>query len=225
MTDPEAIARVTAALGAAEPPVVADGHHRLAALDRLAGSGWTRALVLLVDVGRSDLRVGTIHRVVAGLDLATVTATAGAHVRPLPPESVADYLAAAEGGHLRWVAADRSAVVGLDLSLEAVHALGPADAGATGSCAGVARETCHLHSHLLPSWRVPESAVSYVHDWIQARAHAGARGGVALRTNAPALDQVLRGARAGRLLPHKATSIGPKPRIGLLMLPRTSPSA
>ncbi len=225
LTDPESIARVVSALGATEPPVVADGHHRLAALDSVVSSGWNRALVLLVDVRRSDLRVGTIHRVVAGLDLATVTATAGAHVQPLGPGSVADYLTSAEPGHLRWVAADLSVVIGLDLPLEAVHALRTADAGGAASCAGVARETCHLHSHLLPSWRVPDSAVSYVHDWDQARAHAGGRGGVALRTCAPALDEVVRGARSGRLLPHKATSIGPKPRIGLLMLPRTAPSS
>ncbi len=43
-------------------------------------------------------------------------------------------------------------------------------------------------------------------------------GGLAVESSAPRLDEVMTAARAGTLLPHKATSIAPKPRAGLLML-------
>jgi hypothetical protein len=47
---------------------------------------------------------------------------------------------------------------------------------------------------------------------------AAATEGLAVESHAPGLDDVMAAARAGLLLPRKATSVAPKPRTGLLML-------
>lgn len=215
ITSPDLTAAIHSAVAAAPPPVVADGHHRLAALDGLPADGWTRAMVLLVDAARSDLSVGTVHRVVPGLELAHAATALGGQQTPVAGGAEDFWLSAAPPGHLRWVLADQDRQLGVDLTVEAVHALRPT---AGGGCAPIALDTCHLHSHLLPALGVGETALGYAHDWAQARGTAATRAGFAVRTSAPKLSDVLTAARSGHLLPHKATSIGPKPRIGLLML-------
>ncbi len=217
LTDPARVAAVTAVVADAAPPIVADGHHRLAALDLVHAESASpgRAMVLVVDVATSDLTVGAVHRVLPGLDLDQVARVSGSTPDPVRTGDETHWIGGAEPGHLRWVLADANRLVGLDLTERTVHALRP---GWVGDCSPVARDTCHLHSHLLPAWGVPESAVGYVHGWDRARAAAGAIRGLAVRSAAPLLAEVLGAARAGHLLPHKATSIGPKPRIGMLML-------
>ncbi|CAN5693002.1 DUF1015 domain-containing protein [soil metagenome] len=196
-------------------PVVADGHHRVAALDRLAQRGWVDGMVLIVDTATSDLSLTSVHRVVPGLRRATVV-TAGAQLVELPEGTEAAWLASPGPDHLRWVLADESTLVGLDMSLQAARATNPA---ATRCSTPVALDACHLHSHLFDAWRVDERRVDYVHDWQEARRRAGARNGLAVRIAAPQLSRIIDVARDGHLLPPKATSIGPKPRVGMLMLP------
>ncbi|CAN5881342.1 DUF1015 domain-containing protein [soil metagenome] len=206
-------------LASAAAPVVADGHHRLAALDGLVGRGWSEAMVLVIDTATSDLTMGSVHRVVPGVDLDQVGATSGAQLTAIGAGTEADWLAAVPAGHLRWVLGDAAVLAGLDLTVEATRAARPT----APSCGSpVALDTCHLHSHLLPAWQVDEQDVGYVHDWPRAKRLASARHGLAVRTAAPALSDVVDVARGGHLLPHKATSIGPKPRIGMLMLPAFS---
>ncbi len=215
IADPDRQATIRAALTAAGPTVVADGHHRLAALDGLVGSGWSEAMVLVVDTSASDLTVGTVHRVVPGLGPDAAAERVGAQTTALTDGSEDGWLAAADPGHVRWVLADRSITRGLDLTVTAARAL---EVAGPGCSATAALDTCLLHSHLLPAWAVDEQQVDFVHDWEQARAIASARGGVAVRTSAPRLAEIIKAARSGHLLPQKSTSIGPKPRLGLLML-------
>ena len=85
-------------------------------------------------------------------------------------------------------------------------------------CGRVARDVCYLHSSLLPSWGVAGDAVHYAHSWAVGAGPSGGQAGLAVASSAPRLDEVMTAARAGTLLPHKATSIAPKPRAGLLML-------
>lgn len=227
LQDPELVAAVTAALRAGPAPVIADGHHRLAALDALAAehrdgqSGISHALVLVVDVGASDLVVRTVNRVVPDLDVDRVIATTGSRLEPVGAGQEAEYLRTAAPGQLRFVLADGSRLLGLDVALAVVHALHP---GAAATCSPVARDTCHLHSHLLPAWGVPEAGLRYVHSWERARRTAADVGGLAIGTSSPRMADVLGAAWSGHLLPHKATSIGPKPRIGLLNLSRDGAS-
>lgn len=223
LTDPVVQTGVRRALDAAGPPVVADGHHRMAALDGVADAAWATALVLVVDTSRSDLSVGSVHRVIPGLDMARVRRSLGSELPNLPAGTEAGWLSTPDDGHLRWVLGDESQVLGLDLPIEIVHAMA-VDGSRTGNdcCGPVARDTCHLHSHLLPAWGIDPDSLGYVHDWGHARRRATQRQGLAVRTSAPSLVEVVAAARAGLLLPQKATSIGPKPRIGLVLLPAGS---
>ena len=209
--DAEELAQVNAALDG-QALVVADGHHRFRVLSDL-GRG-TRAFVLVVDVRRSELAVGPIPRVVDGLGWETVTATPGAAFVDIVDTDRLGYLEDAPQGSLRWVVGDRTRLVGMELSVDASTSLG-ADPAET--CGPFARDVCHLHSRLLPAWGVGADAVHYSHSWQRAVDEAGATSGLAIEARAPGLSEVITAARGGTLLPHKATSITPKPRAGLLM--------
>lgn len=194
--------------------VVGDGHHRFRVLSSLPAPR-PPAFVLVVDVPRSRLGVGPIPRVVPGLGWTAVLATPGAGVQQLADGHRHRYLEQAPAGRLRWVVGDSARTVGLELPVESADALGRA---AAEPCGPIARDVCHLHRHLLPHWAVPGDRVHYAHSWRAATDQAGATGGLAVETRAPGLDEVMAAARAGILLPHKATSVAPKPRAGLLML-------
>ncbi len=213
VTSQDDVTGVNAAL-AGQTLVVADGHHRFRVLSGLDGPD-TRAFVLVVDVRRSGLAVGPIPRVVAGLGWDTVTATPGAALVDLADEDRLAFLDGAAAGHLRWVVGDRSRLVGMELSVDASSGL---TEGVAEACGPFARDVCHLHSRLLPAWGVDPDRLHYSHSWQRAVDEATATSGLALEARAPALTEVVTAARGGTLLPHKATSITPKPRAGLLML-------
>jgi hypothetical protein len=213
LADVDGIDQVNAALSGASL-VVADGHHRFRVLSSLPEPR-PRAFVLVVDVPRSRLDVGPIPRVVPGLGWATVLTTPGASVVELADDHRHRFLGEAPPGRLRWVVADQDRTVGLELTVEAADALGGPDGE---PCGPVARDVCHLHRHLLPRWGVPGDRVYYAHSWSTATGQATATVGLAVESRAPRLEDVMAAARSGTLLPHKATSITPKPRTGLLML-------
>ena len=213
IADPGEIAGVNTALSGSSL-VVADGHHRFRVLSSLPAPR-PRAFVLVVDVRRSELAVGPIPRVAPGVRWETVLATPGAAVVDLDDGDRDGFLAAVPEDSLRWVVGDASRTLGVEMSTGAAAALGPS----TGEeCGRVARDVCYLHSRLLPLWGVAGDGVHYAHSWESARDQAAAEGGLAVASSAPRLDEVMTAARAGILLPHKATSIAPKPRAGLLML-------
>ena len=213
LTDPVVIDRVSGAL-AGESLVVADGHHRFAVLSRLPAPR-PRAFVLVVDRRRSELTVGPIPRVAPGIGWEAVVSTPGVVWVELGDDERDEFLTAVHPERLRWVVADRTRTVGLEMSSEQAGALGP---GAAAPCGPIARDVCYLHEHLLPSWGVAADRVSYAHSWPSALAQAHASAGLVLLSKAPRLDEVMAAALAGIVLPHKATSIAPKPRAGLLML-------
>ena len=211
------LAQVNAALDG-QVLVVADGHHRFRVLSDL-GRG-TRAFVLVVDVRRSELAVGPIPRVVDGLGWETVRAT------PAPSSStsrtpIGSGTSRTRQGSLRWVVGDRTRLVGMELSVDASTSLG-ADPAET--CGPFARDVCHLHSRLLPAWGIGADAVHYSHSWQRAVDEATATSGLAVEARAPGLTEVITAARGGTLLPHKATSITPKPEPACsCSTPRTDP--
>lgn len=211
VSGPRARARLDTAL-AGERLVLADGHHRFRVLSGLPAPR-PRAFVLVVDVPRSGLSVGPIPRVLPGLSWDVVAATPGARLAPLGDQGRQAFLDEAPPGRLRWVLADGSRVRGLELDADAAERVDRAD-----PCGPVARDVCHLHRHLLPAWGVPAGTVRYAHSWAAARRLAGRDAGLAVEARPPTLAEVMAAARAGTLLPHKATSISPKPRTGLLML-------
>lgn len=179
-----------------EPCLIADGHHRHAA--------WRHnALTLLSDVEQPGLLLGSIHRVVTGLDVPDVLASSIVHTEPL---------------------ADRAAAVAyLDDGPEArcvLYAAGrfyaTTPAVPTAQCAAPELAVCHLHSHWLPRWGASEAAVGYVHDIDEAIDLAG-DDPLAVLLPVPRVDDVLAAARDGRPLPRKATSFRPKPLVGTVL--------
>ncbi|WP_350274239.1 DUF1015 domain-containing protein [Kribbella sp. HUAS MG21] len=190
--DAATLAAVEAELAKHEA-VIADGHHRYAAyLERQLRepyrTGAEVGLAMLVDYVRHPLTLDPIHRVVPGLDLETVRqrTPAGWQVQDGRVESEPERVSVTDGSS--WLT---------------LHASGDAPT------------VTLLHEVLLPAWGVDEEQLSFHHTLADALALAGPQQ-VAVELTAPHMDQVLRSAAQGVVLPQKATSFGPKPRVGLL---------
>jgi len=192
--------------------VIADGHHRYAAYLRLQegnpGTAWDRGLVMLVDQDDTPLFLGPIHRDVRGPRLGALLQAArdvGASVETgerieCVNALAADTLVMTDGAQwatvrLPELSGDRMAVDWLDESL-------------------------------LPALSRPPAAIRYHHsvssalDALPAKVPSRRRRGPGRSVILmPSLDfdHVLGAARAGRLLPQKATSFQPKPGLGVLM--------
>ncbi len=179
-----------------EPCLIADGHHRHAA--------WRHdALTLLTDIDQPGLRMGAIHRVIAGLAAANVLASPLVHTAPLPERSAA----------LRYLERDLEAHCVL-YSAGRFYAATPTQPDAR--CAAPSLAVCHLHSQWLPAWGATEANVSYVHEFEEAIALAGDEH-LAILLPVPSREQVVASAHSGRPLPRKATSFRPKPLIGTVL--------
>jgi uncharacterized protein (DUF1015 family) len=192
--DPSTLALIAAEL-ADHQALIADGHHRYAAYlerqRREAGRpGTDVGLAMLVDYNRHPLTLEPIHRVVPGLDLATIKSRTpdGWQVLPGRVERVPDRIAVTDGSS--WVTL--RSTQGQETPTVAM-----------------------LHDLLLPAWGVVEADISFHHVLSDALALAGPQQAV-VELAAPKMDQVLRSAAQGVVLPQKATSFGPKPRVGLL---------
>ena len=210
--DPSILAAVAADL-APRQALIADGHHRYATYRRLQSrlSGTQLAaparfgLALLIDQQRHPLSVDAIHRSVSGLTLAAVRSAGQVRVSGWPDANTA--LAQLSGPTAAaFVVTDGDTWLTVQVR---------ADTSPTGT-RGAADEIATLHEQLLPAWGVAESQVGYHHD-LQATLRAARSGsGVAVLTRAPTAAEVMAAARAGERMPHKSTSFGPKPRMGLL---------
>lgn len=197
---PGAQAEIAADLARNEA-LIADGHHRYAAyLERFARipqrPGTDRGLAMLVDHDRHPLTLDAIHRTAPGLTLATVSSRTptGWKVLPGRVEGVPDRIAITDGTN--WV------------TLQSTEGQ-------------VTPTVALLHEELLPAWGVDPDTLAYHHALADALALAGPTQ-AAVELEAPRLDQVLSIAARGARLPRKATSFGPKPRVGLLF--RTLPA-
>lgn len=189
---PEQLAEIAAELARHEA-LIADGHHRYAAyLERQLREPYRRSaevgLAMLVDYDRHPLTLDPIHRVVPGLDLTVVRSRtpAGWEVLPGRLEDLDGRISVTDGSD--WLTL-RS---GKDTPT-----------------------VTQLHEVLLPAWGVVEDDLTFHHTLSDALALAGPQQ-AAVELTAPQLDQVLRSAAQGVVLPQKATSFGPKPRVGLL---------
>jgi len=182
--------------------LIADGHHRYAAYLRLQqehpGTAWDRGLVMLVDQSDTHLWLGPIHRTLTGVTLADLLDACAAR-DDVTCWTTSRYDALEElGDHV---------LVLSDGAQWAVLRLEDTDHLAVTS----------LQAELLPAWGVPPESISFHHTAAEALTRARTRGGVAVLMPAPAFDQVVDSASAGRLLPEKATSFQPKPSLGVLM--------
>ncbi|MFI5698309.1 DUF1015 family protein [Kribbella sp. NPDC051586] len=190
--DPEVLEAISAELAKHEA-VIADGHHRYAAyLERQLREpyrqGAEAGLAMLVDYIRHPLTLDPIHRVVPGLDLEIVQThtPTGWQMQPGRVEGDPDRISITDG--TSWL---------------------------TLHSAEDTPTVALLHEVLLPAWGVVEDDISFHHTLADALALAGPQQ-AAVELAAPRMDQVLRSAAQGVVLPQKATSFGPKPRVGLL---------
>jgi uncharacterized protein (DUF1015 family) len=218
VTDGEALRTVAEDL-APRRALIADGHHRYAAYQRVQSAGdgspdLDFGLALLVDQQRYPLQLGPIHRVVSGLGLdELVRLSRAANDGPAPQVATGAAVSPAEPSHpaQREVAQappDEAAFVCTDGERWAV---------VRAPRASDQIDTHVLHERLLPAWGVGEAQVHYVHDAQHAVQEAAGHAGVAVLVRAPSVSAVAAAAEQGRSLPRKSTSFGPKPRMGLLM--------
>lgn len=192
--DPVVLAKISDELATHEA-LIADGHHRYAAyLERNRREpdrdGTEVGLAMLVDNDRHPLTLDPIHRLVPGLTLDVVSSRTppGWQVLPGRVEGVPDRIAITDG--TSWVTLQST-----EGQMTPTVAL--------------------LHGELLPAWGVPADEITFHHALSDAVALASPQQ-AAVELVAPLMDQVLRSAARGVVLPQKATSFGPKPRVGLL---------
>lgn len=203
VTDPETQTRIMRAIPD-EPSLIADGHHRHAAWSRVAGRAGSgaagRALTLLSDGHQPGIRLGAIHRVLAGIDMDRVVGSPAVSCDRLVDRSAA----------IAYLGRAPAAACVLH-SRGTYYAASPAEPNP--ACASPDLAVCHLHSGWLKRWQVPETDVGYVHELDDAVALTKDQG-VAVLLPAPGIEEVVTAARDNRPLPRKATSFGPKPLIG-----------
>ncbi|WP_280661410.1 DUF1015 domain-containing protein [Geodermatophilus sp. DF01_2] len=230
VTDPDLVARVTAALADTEA-VIADGHHRFAAaqahaMTRRGGGGADAILALVTPMGPGGLRVQPIHRVVPDLALDEALAAAAADFRvtelPVdgggPADAVRRWLSDPDQTGL--LVGDGHRLARLDHPSPQVHGSVPAEAPEAWRGLDVV-----LAHHGLVHWLWgrtddPESVLP-AHGVEEALRGAQARRGVALLLRAASPADVAAVARAGARMPRKSTLFVPKPRTGLVLRPHT----
>jgi uncharacterized protein (DUF1015 family) len=192
--DPVVLAKIADELAGHEA-LIADGHHRYAAyLERNRREpdrpSTEVGLAMLVDNDRHPLTLDPIHRVVPGLtlDLVASRTPSGWEILHGRVAGGPDRIAITNG--TSWV------------TLQSTEGQ-------------VTPTVALLHRELLPAWGVPADEITFHHALADAVALAGPSQ-AAVELVAPRMDQVLRSAVRGVVLPQKATSFGPKPRVGLL---------
>jgi uncharacterized protein (DUF1015 family) len=232
VTDPDVLAAVAADL-LARRAVIADGHHRYATYLRYQearhaegrGPGpWDRGLALLVDASQAGPRVGAIHRVLPGLDVATAIQRARdsglVRVTDLDPAQgqlpavLAD--AGGPGRHAFVLASGAGAALVSAPSAESVAAA----LGTARSAAWRGLDVTVLHRWLLPvvlGVSDTEENVGFEHSIADALAAAQGSGGTAVLLNPTPVADVLAVAAAGERMPRKSTLFTPKPRTGLVL--------
>jgi uncharacterized protein (DUF1015 family) len=233
LTDPAAHAAIAADL-APRQALIADGNHRYAAYLQLqddrhaAGDGpgpWDYGLALLVDNVTFPPTIGSIHRVIPGLDPdeAVERAKAAFTVRPLPggpaglPAALDALAAAGRDGTAFLVAGQGQLYLLTDPDPVRLEAAMPA-----GKSAAWRRLSSAALQELLLSdlWQITddERTVQVVHhDAARALALAGQSGGTAVLVNPLTAADVYEVAAEGERLPRKSTSFAPKPRTGLVL--------
>lgn len=204
ITDPDTLRALSVALAPTQA-LIADGHHRYAAYLRMQqrhpGGAADRGLAMLVDQEETPLFLGPIHRCLVGVtldDIAVAADTTGHLLQRANRETALSRM-----GPTGIAVTDGTAWASLSLRPDAP----PADRAAVEI----------VHDDLLPALPRGPQSIDYLHSVERAMKSVRRSRRVALLMPAPDVDQVLRIAAAGRLLPEKATSFQPKPNIGVLM--------
>lgn len=216
LTDAEDLHVVRAAL-APHQALIADGHHRYAGYLQLreqssvtgasepgVGTAATSppsnsGLALLIDDSRWPLQLGAIHRSICEVALSSLVNPAGFNM------SAEVRLAGAPPS----TPPARGQMVLTDGVYERVVNLGRPVSGSSDAAV--------LHDVLLPAWGVSDDRLAYHHTVEQAVRTASQDGGIAVLLHPTTVSEVMSLARAGRTMPRKSTSFGPKPRMGLVM--------
>jgi uncharacterized protein (DUF1015 family) len=196
--------------------LIADGHHRYAAYQRLQrqlrdpasppeSSPWDYGLALLVDQHDHPLQIGPIHRSVAALtmaDLQDVSGDRGDEFRRLPDREAA-FSAYSERspdpGLTSFVVSD-----GRGWAVLRTPRSSPVDAAV-------------LHEVLMPAWGVAEEQIGYHHSFDQALQTTARQPGIVVAVHPPSVAEVMATAARGVRMPRKSTSFAPKPRMGVVM--------
>lgn len=238
VTDPDTLAAAAADL-AGRTALIADGHHRYAAYQKVRaslgpGSGpWDYGLAFLVDADAYPPRLGAIHRVLPGLAESTAArrASSAFSVTPLPDDfetALARLASAGKEGHAFLLAGSRG--------FQLLTAPDPARVSAAMPPGRSARwralDAAVLQELLLGElWgiRDNEQDVLVSHDAAEAVRMArsggsrgsggpgGPAGGTAVICNPVPFSAVRDIAAGGECVPRKSTSFGPKPRTGLIL--------
>jgi uncharacterized protein (DUF1015 family) len=207
ITDRARLRALRAAL-APHQALIADGHHRYATYlqlrkrHRSVGDGkgpWDRGLALLIDHSQYPLHLGAIHRSVSELGLGEVSAPTGFELSEIEPCRTVPEPPATPG---EFVLTDGADIRRVRLVIERHHAVSDAEL---------------LHERLLPAWGSSEDQVGYHHTVEQTVRNAQQDSGIAVLLHPTSVAEVMEVARAGKMMPRKSTSFGPKPRMGLLM--------
>jgi len=223
ITDADELAAIAADLSPRRS-LIADGHHRYAAYQRLAAlsrPGTERGLALLVDSTRHPLQVRGIHRWLPDL--------------PAEPalEKAAKYFTVTEldGGYkgalsaLAEIPADRIAFAAIDRQRTWLIA-DPEPQLLTESIPQDRPESWRtldatvLHLALAQRvWGVPDTAdnIRFDHDAKNAVIEAHRHQGLAVLLRPVAESTVLELAAAGVRMPRKSTAFSPKPATGLVL--------
>lgn len=215
LSDQRHLAAAAAAI-AGQQLLIADGHHRYAAFRRYREARvqrdvapWDFGLAMVVDGGDAGLTLGPVHKVVRGVDWDDVRATAGVELSPLPDARAATaYLSDVKASPARCVITDGATWLAASMGDRA---------GVTSLLKDTELAVTRLHDDWLPRWRVGSGDIDHVHEQARAVNYARRSGALAVLLPAPPLEMVFAAARRGQLLPPKATSFGPKPRIGLVL--------
>lgn len=229
VTHPDTLAAVAADL-AERTALIADGHHRYAAYQKVRaslgpGSGpWDYGLAFLVDADAYPPRLGAIHRVLPGLAESTAARQASSvfSVTPLPDDfetARARLASAGNEGHAFMLAGP----TGFQLLSSPDPARVSAAMPPGRSARWRALDAAVLQELLLRDlWgiRDNERDVLVSHDAVEAvrmARSAGSAGGTAVICNPVPFGAVRDIAAGGECVPRKSTSFGPKPRTGLIL--------
>lgn len=223
VTSPEEHAIVAADL-AMRRSLIADGHHRYAAYQRLAvlgRPGSDHGLALLVDSKRHPLHVKGIHRWIPDLPTDPAIEAAGkwftvqpvtggykaalAELAQIPPDRIAFAIVDRQRA---WLVSDPQPQLLADsIPHDRPEAWRTLDA--TVLHAALARKI----------WGVPDTAdhIRFDHDAKSAVVEADSHHGLAVLLRPVAESTVLDLAAAGVRMPRKSTAFAPKPATGLVM--------
>jgi hypothetical protein len=183
---------------------------------------------MLVDADRHPLRLGSIHRSIAGLPLAEAAARARNGFRQVSslPTDVDPVAALADSGAAgsAFVISDGGRSVLLEEPIsERLDAILPPGRSATWRRLDASVACDFVLPHLF-GVDDADHRVAYHHEAAEAVSRARRLGGIALLIKPASHDDVLAVAASGERMPRKSTSFGPKPRTGLLMRLLTDPA-